>query len=454
MFSPAFSRFSLDLSRMVRLPMVCIAGRCAAVTTVCLAACVCLLHVPNIQAQTAIPPEEALEAGVWTGFMQNPGGSPFGVTIHAPAPGDSSEAFLQIEHLLQDEFRVEGARIVEGFLTLSWWPAFRIDCELEREPDGVFVGICSDEDASMGPATLAPPGLATSADRLSRERVDRRIARLERSMRYRELDLLDGPRGTKVDVGGYGLYALDEGKGMPVVFLSDLGEDMRVWDYAHHDAQAFARAISYSRSGLGYSDPAPSSGEAERTPAALAEELHALLKGLSAEPPYVLAAHGLGAVIARVFAARYSDAVAGLVFAEPAHEQEMQRLSALDEASAERYMAGRTMLYSLASDAERAEFAFYEKMTETGALPGGGDVPDVPVVVLTSLRVPETPRWVGETEAGIRAKAALRDEWLEGFAWRRHVQTRRSGAWFHREAPDFVVEAIREVVDAASTETR
>lgn len=449
MFSSAFSRFSLDLSRMV-----CIAGRCASVATVCLAACVCLLDIQDIQAQTAIPPGEALEAGVWTGFMQNPGGSPFGVTIHAPAPGDSSETLLRIEHLQQDVFRVEGARVIEGFLTLSWWPAFRIDCELEREPDGVFVGICSDEDASMGPATLAPPGLATSADRLSRERVDQRIARLERSMRYRELDLLDGPRGTKVDVGGYGLYALDEGEGMPVVFLSDLGEDLRVWDYAHHDVQAFARAISYSRSGLGYSDPAPSSGEAERTPAALAEELHALLKGLSAEPPYVLAAHGLGAVIARVFAARYPDAVAGLVLAEPAHEQEMQRLSALDKASADRYMAGRTMLYSLASDAERAEFAFYEEMMETGALPGGGDMPDVPVVILTSLRLPETPRWVGETEAGIRAKAALRDEWLEGFAWRRHVQTRRSGTWFHREAPDFVVEAIREVMDAALKEIR
>ena len=449
MFSSAFSRFSLDLSRMV-----CIAGRCASVATVCLAACVCLLDIQDIQAQTAIPPGEALEAGVWTGFMQNPGGSPFGVTIHAPAPGDSSETLLRIEHLQQDVFRVEGARVIEGFLTLSWWPAFRIDCELEREPDGVFVGICSDEDASMGPATLAPPGLSTSADRLSRERVERRIARLERSMRYRELDLLDGPRGTKVDVGGYGLYALDEGEGMPVVFLSDLGEDLRVWDYAHHDAQAFARAISYSRSGLGYSDFVPSSGEAERTPAALAEELHALLKGLSAEPPYVLAAHGLGAVIARIFAARYPDAVAGLVLVEPAHEQEMQRLSALDEASADRYMAGRNMLYSLASPAERAEFAFYEEMMETGALPGGGDMPDVPVVILTSLRLPETPRWVGETEAGIRAKAALRDEWLEGFAWRRHVQTRRSGTWFHREAPDFVVEAIREVMDAASKETR
>ncbi len=382
--------------------------------------------------------------------MQNPGGPPFGVTIHMPAPGDSSEAILRIEHLLQDRFRVEEARLIEDFLSFSWWPAFRIDCELEREPDGVFAGVCSDENASMGPAAFAPPGQVVSADRLSWERVDQRIAWLERNIRRRELDMLEGPRGTKVDVGGYGLYALDEGEGMPVVFLSDLGEDLRVWDYAHHDVQAFARAISYSRSGLGYSDAFPASPQSERTPAALAEELHALLQQLSAEPPYVLAAHGLGAALARTFAARYPDAVAGLALVEPAHEQEMQRLSALDEASVDRYMAGRNMLYGLASDAERAEFALYEEMMETGALSEAGTLPDIPVVVLTSLHLPETPRWVGETGAGIQAKVALRDEWLEGFAWSRHVQTRRSGTWFHRQAPELVVEAIREVMEAAS----
>ena len=91
---------------------------------------------------------------------------------------------------------------------------------------------------------------------------------------------------------------------------------------------------------------------------------------------------------------------------------------------------------------------------ETGAFPDAAALPDVPVAVLTSLLVPETPRWVGETEAGVQARVELREELLDGFAWSRHVQTRRSGTWFHREAPDFVVEAIRDVMDAASNGTR
>lgn len=416
----------------------------------CAAVYILSCDVQHAQAQTSIPPGDIPEAGSWTGFMQNPGGTPFGITIALPDAGEPEPARLYVEHLLQDEFLVEEARLLEGILSFAWWPSMRIHCRLEREPDGVFVGVCSDEDASMGPVTLAAPGSVTSAERLSWERVQQRMDRLERQMKYRDLDMLDGPLGQKVDAGGYHLYALDEGEGIPVVFVSDLGEDLRVWDYVHHDVQAFARAISYSRSGLGYSDVLPSSRQAEKTLSNIAEELHTLLQNLEADSPYILVAHGLGAVFARAFAMHYPDAVSGLVLVEPVHERERQRLGAIDTDSMDRYIAGRNMLYGLASDAERGEFGIYRDMMETGAFPGAGALPDIPVAVLTSLQIPETPRWVGETDAGVRAKAELREELLDGLAWSRHVQTRRSGTWFHREAPDFVIEAIRDVMDAAS----
>ena len=416
----------------------------------CAAVFILLCDVRYAQAQTAIPARDLPEAGRWTGFMQNPGGTPFGVTIVLPDAGEPAPARLYVEHLLQDEFLVEEMRLLEGILSFAWWPSMRIHCELEREPDGVFVGVCSDQDASMGPVTLAPPGGATSAERLSPERVQQRLDRLERQMKYRDLDMLDGPLGRKVDAGGYHLYALDAGEGMPVVFVSDLGEDLRVWDYVHHDVQAFARAISYSRSGLGHSDALPSPRQDEKALSGIAEELHTLLQNMEAEPPYILVAHGLGAVFARAFAAYYPGAVAGLVLVEPVHEREGQSLGAIDKDSMDRYLSGKNMLYGLASDAERGEFGIYRDMMETGAFPDAGALPDIPVAVLTSLQIPETPRWVGETEAGVQAKAELREELLDGLTWSRHVQTRRSGTWFHRESPDFVIEAIRDVMDAAS----
>ncbi len=416
----------------------------------CAAALILTCGFDQVRAQTSTPSGDMPEPGRWTGFMQNPGGMPFGVVIDLSEAGESTPGRLYIEHLLQEVFPVREVRLLEGILSFAWWPSFRIDCWLEREADGVFVGVCSDEEASMGPVTIAPPGSVTSVERLSLDRVQQRMERVERSMKYRELDMLGGPRGRKVGAGAYNLYALDEGEGMPVVFVSDLGEDLRVWDYVHHDVQGFARAVSYSRSGLGYSDTLPPSRETGRTPLHLAEELHALLQNLEAEPPYILVAHGLGAVFARAFAGRYPGAVAGLVLVEPVHEGEGQRLGAMDEDSMDRYIAGKSRLYGLSSGAERGEFEIYRDMMEAGAFPGAGALPDIPVVVLTSLQIPETPRWVGETEAGIQAKAALREELLDGLTWSRHVQTRRSGTWFHREEPDFVIEAIRDVMDAAS----
>ena len=50
------------------------------------------------------------------------------------------------------------------------------------------------------------------------------------------------------------------------------------------------------------------------TAALQAEELHSLLEGARIEPPYVLVPHSYGGLITRVYADRYPDDIAGLVF--------------------------------------------------------------------------------------------------------------------------------------------
>lgn len=60
----------------------------------------------------------------------------------------------------------------------------------------------------------------------------------------------------------------------------------------------------------------------------MADELHALLSGAGLEPPYVLVGHSLGGYNARLFAELHPDAVAGIVLAEAAHEEQWERLPA------------------------------------------------------------------------------------------------------------------------------
>jgi len=71
--------------------------------------------------------------------------------------------------------------------------------------------------------------------------------------------------------------------------------------------------VSYDRAGLGWSDLRPMPRTADR----LVEELHTLLKRAAIPPPYILVGHSFGGLTMPLFAARFSDEVAGMVLVDP-----------------------------------------------------------------------------------------------------------------------------------------
>jgi pimeloyl-ACP methyl ester carboxylesterase len=73
--------------------------------------------------------------------------------------------------------------------------------------------------------------------------------------------------------------------------------------------------VVYDRGGTGYSDPLP----LPRTAAAVATELHELLRAQNLVGPYVLVAHSLGGAYAQRFAQLYPQEVAGLVWVDAYH---------------------------------------------------------------------------------------------------------------------------------------
>ena len=74
------------------------------------ASCLTIVLVRMASASWA----QDVDPGVWTGYMQNPGGTPFRVEIDVPEGEDRSTAVLSVEHLEFDRFRVEGLQRVEG----------------------------------------------------------------------------------------------------------------------------------------------------------------------------------------------------------------------------------------------------------------------------------------------------------------------------------------------------
>ncbi|TMC68276.1 MAG: alpha/beta hydrolase, partial [Chloroflexi bacterium] len=118
--------------------------------------------------------------------------------------------------------------------------------------------------------------------------------------------------GHLVDVGGHRLYVHCTGSGSPtVVLVSGLAETSVYWGGWIAPAVAHITTVcAYDRAGQGWSDPPASPQDG----VAVATDLHALLDHAQIPGPYVLVGHSTGGVYARIFAARYPDQVAGMVF--------------------------------------------------------------------------------------------------------------------------------------------
>jgi len=118
--------------------------------------------------------------------------------------------------------------------------------------------------------------------------------------------------GHLVDVGGRRLYVQCSGSGSPtVVLVSGLAETSVYWGGWIAPAVAQNTTVcAYDRAGQGWSDPPASPQDG----AAVATDLHTLLVNAQIPGPYVLVGHSTGGAYARVFAARYPDQVAGMVF--------------------------------------------------------------------------------------------------------------------------------------------
>ena len=287
--------------------------------------------------------------------------------------------------------------------------------------------------------------------------------------------------GEMVDVGGYSLhlYCTGEGGGAPTVVMdSGAGGNVLDWQLVQPEVAGFARVCTYDRGGAGWSEPSAQ----PRTSEQFVEELHALLGNAGVQGPYVLVGHSLGGTNMQLYASQYPDEVAGMVLVDSALEdldllsitQSLQgspvwikiyatigvvRLAnmlgpvsypfsqlppdSVDEALA--ILSSTRQLYESADETSSIGESFEEQLAAPMLLG------DKPLIVLTAGPLQLEGMGLSQEqmdqldEAHTRTQAAL----TQGSQNSEQIIAEDSGHYIQMEQPDLVIDAIRQVVDAA-----
>jgi pimeloyl-ACP methyl ester carboxylesterase len=129
--------------------------------------------------------------------------------------------------------------------------------------------------------------------------------------------------GRLVDIGGRRIQLDCRGIGSPtVIFESGLGIDGSAsWAKVHDDVAKLTRACAYSRAGIVWSDDKSGAHDG----AGVARDLHATLEAAGEIGPFVLVGHSLGGPYITIFTKLFGDQVAGLVYVDAAHPDQVQR---------------------------------------------------------------------------------------------------------------------------------
>ena len=145
-------------------------------------------------------------------------------------------------------------------------------------------------------------------------------------------------QGRLIDIGGRHMQIDCRGSGAPIVVFESGLDTMGSlsWSAVHDAVAATTRACAYSRAGIMWSEPRAGKFE----PDGEARDLHALLLAAGERAPYVMVGHSLGGPYIMNFTRLYPQDVAGLVFVDASHPDQIGRMT---QAAGKKMEAGMEM---------------------------------------------------------------------------------------------------------------
>lgn len=186
-----------------------------------------------------------------------------------------------------------------------------------------------------------------------------------------------------VKAGPNDIYIHKKGMGQSVVFVSDIGDDHKAWLPLQDSLSAFAQTISYDRAGLGKSGLKSSNKDLP----SMARELRKVLESAKANKPYILTGVSFGCQVIKQFAAMFPDEVKGLVFIDPAINEQKLHLTLPESVWQKR----ENLINSSRPKVGAAREAEIEALNRNCAIADDITIlPEVPAVLFSSTKLDTT----------------------------------------------------------------
>jgi pimeloyl-ACP methyl ester carboxylesterase len=220
-----------------------------------------------------------------------------------------------------------------------------------------------------------------------------------------------------------------------IVFESGLGDDHSIWNQKSLPTNISAKqdVLLYDRAGYGKSEK----GTAPRNIAKLSAELDSVISKFANNRKIILVGHSIAGMIMRDFAVKNPTKVAGMLFIDPSHEAYNNPTQAQED------LIYNTFLSSYGADFG-ATMEARELIEDSQYMATLSTLPDVPVIVLTSMKV------------DVSHNATDRQKWYNahellktGISDFTHVTT-NSGHYIFIEEPSLVLDNLNLLISKMS----
>jgi pimeloyl-ACP methyl ester carboxylesterase len=268
--------------------------------------------------------------------------------------------------------------------------------------------------------------------------------------------------GQLIAVGGHKMHIRCAGPpgGRPTVILEAGGGGFSSdWSRVQSLLSPDVHVCAYDRAGSGWSDPGP----APRTMAQEVFELHLLLDAAGVHGPYLLVGQSIGGLLVRLYTAKYSGEVVGMVLVDPTHESDMLGsvryggLVRLREKARARVVPEPRREGKVATQYNPDDDYLAEELQQLYLARKSDPVPlgDRPLIVLAAGKRPAPPGIADELWAQVRIeKDGQRVDLSRLSNNSKFVLDPYSGHAIHMDDPQLVARSIKDVLAAASTGAR